>query len=98
MKIYGKNVALEKLNSNNKIHKIYISDKFNDQKILSLIKSKQIPTKIVNNRDLDKMCKGLHQGIILEIDDIKTYTLEEFLPTIKNITNSKKINTGKGCC
>lgn len=82
MKIYGKNVALEKLNSNNKIHKIYISDKFNDQKILSLIKSKQIPTKIVNNRDLDKMCKGLHQGIILEVDDVKTYDLKETLSNI----------------
>ena len=83
MKIYGKNVALEKLNSNNKIHKIYISDKFNDQKILSLIKSKQIPTKIVNNRDLDKMCKGLHQGIILEVDDVKTYDLKETLKAKK---------------
>ena len=33
--------------------------------------------------------KGLHQGIILEIDDIKTYDLNSFLETTKNIENSK---------
>ena len=37
MQIYGKNVAIEKLKSNNKINKIYISNKFNDREILSLI-------------------------------------------------------------
>ena len=39
MKIYGKNVAIEKLKSNTKIKKIYLSSKFNDEKILSLIES-----------------------------------------------------------
>ena len=82
MKIYGKNVALEKLKSNNKINKIYISNKFNDEVIISLIKNKKIPTKIVDNRELDKMCKGLHQGIVLEVEDIKTYDLEKTLEQI----------------
>ena len=82
MKIYGKNVALEKINSGGKINRIYLSNKFNDEKILSLIKSKNIPTKIVDNKELDKMCKGLHQGIIMEVEDIKTYDFEE---TINNI-------------
>ncbi len=82
MKIYGKNVALEKLKSNNKINKIYISNKFNDEVIISLIKNKNIPTKIVDNRELDKMCKGLHQGIVLEVEDIKTYDLEKTLEQI----------------
>lgn len=40
MKIYGKNVAVEKLNSNEKIYKVYVSNKFNDYKILSLIQKK----------------------------------------------------------
>lgn len=84
MKIYGKNVALEKLNSNSKINKIYISNKFNDSKILSLIQSKNIVTKVVDNRELDKMCKGLHQGIILDVEDVKTYDLQETLETINS--------------
>ena len=82
MKIYGKNVALEKLNSSSKINKIYLSNKFSDNKILSLIEQKRISTKIVDNKELDKMCKGLHQGIILDVEDIKTYDLQETLEEI----------------
>lgn len=84
MQIYGKNVAIEKLRSNNKINKIYISNKFNDREILSLIEKKNINTKVLDNRTLDKMCKGLHQGIILEVEDIKTYKYEEVIPNIDN--------------
>ena len=82
MKIYGKNVAIERLNSDEKIKKIYLSNKFNDDKIISLIKKKNIITKLLDSRELDKMCKGLHQGIILEVEDIKTYELEEVLSSI----------------
>ena len=82
MKIYGKNVALEKLNNNSKIYKIYLSNKFNDKNILSLIEKKNIKKVVVDNRELDKMCKGLHQGIILEVEDVKTYDLDETLKEI----------------
>ena len=40
MYIYGKNVAKEKLNNNEKINKIYLADKFNDKEIFDLIKRK----------------------------------------------------------
>lgn len=82
MQIYGKNVAIEKLNSNGKINKIYLSNKFNDKEILSLINKRNIKTKVLDNKILDKMCKGLHQGIILEVEDIKTYTFDEIIPNI----------------
>ena len=82
MQIYGKNVAIEKLNSKSKINKIYISNKFNDKEILSLISKRNINTKVLDNRVLDKMCKGLHQGIILEVEDVKTYTFDEVIPNI----------------
>lgn len=82
MQIYGKNVAIEKLKSNNKINKIYLSNKFNDREILSLIEKRNINTKVLDNRMLDKMCKGLHQGIILEVEDIKTYKYEDIIPNI----------------
>ena len=62
MQIYGKNVAIEKLNSKSKINKIYLSNKFNDKEILSLINERNIHTKVLDNKILDKMCKGLHQG------------------------------------
>ena len=82
MKIYGKNVALEALKENKKVHKIYLSNKFKDEEILSLIERKNIDTKLLDNRELDKMCKGLHQGIILEVEDIKTYSFDEIIPNI----------------
>ena len=82
MQIYGKNVAIEKLNSKSKINKIYLSNKFNDKEILSLISKRNINTKVLDNKILDKMCKGLHQGIILEVEDVKTYTFDEVIPNI----------------
>lgn len=82
MQIYGKNVALEKLKSNDKIKKIYLSNNFNNQEILSLIQKKNFPVIAVTSHDLDKMCKGLHQGIILEVEDINTYSYEQVIPSL----------------
>ena len=82
MYIYGKNVVKEKLTTNAKINKALISKKFKDKDIIDLIKNKNIKINFVDPIVLDNKVKGLHQGIILEIDDIKTYSLEEILPTI----------------
>lgn len=82
MQVFGKNVAREILNSNKRVNKIYLSNRFNDKDILNLIDKRRINTKVLELRDLDKMCNGLHQGIILEVDDIKTYTFDEVIPNI----------------
>ena len=82
MLIYGKNVAVEKLKTQDKINKIYLSDKFKDKEILDLIEKRNIKIKLLDNHELDKMCKGLHQGIILDVQDIKTYNLDEIIPNI----------------
>lgn len=82
MRVFGKNVALEMLNSNIEINKIYIEKKFKDEKILFLINKKNIPLIITDNRKLDEISHGLHQGIVLEIKDIKTYSLENTLDKI----------------
>ena len=42
MLIYGKNVAKEKICSDERISKIYLSDKFNDKDLFNLIKEKKI--------------------------------------------------------
>ena len=82
MKVYGKNVAIEKLNSKDNINKIYLSNNFKDDKIISLINKRNIKVEVLDNYKLDKICKGLHQGIILEVDDIKTYAFDEVIPNI----------------
>ena len=72
MYIYGKNVAKEKINSNEKINKIYLADKFNDKEIFDLIKKNNIKYTVVPNKVLDSKVDGLHQGIVIEVDDVKT--------------------------
>ena len=49
MKVYGKNVAIETLKDNKKIYKIYLSNKFKDEEILSLIDKRKINTKILED-------------------------------------------------
>ena len=77
MYIYGKNVAREKLNTSDKINKVYLDKKFNDNDILKLLKEKKVKINYVDKVILNNKVDGLHQGIILEIDDIKTYSYEE---------------------
>ena len=69
MYIYGKNVAKEKINSGEKINKIYLSEKFNDRELLDLIKKNKIKFNFVNNKILDSKVDGLHQGIILDVKE-----------------------------
>ena len=79
MFIYGKNVAKERLNSNEKINRAYISNKFRDNEIIDLLKSKNIKISFVEPYILDSKVDGLHQGIVLDVDEIKTYELDEEL-------------------
>ncbi len=81
MYIYGKNVATEKINSKEKINKIYLSDKFNDKEIFKLIRDRKIKYTIVPNKVLDSKVEGLHQGIVIEVDDVETKDID-YLKTI----------------
>ncbi len=87
MYIYGKNVCREKLNISDNINKVYISKSFKDQELINKIKEKGIKINYVDNIFLDRKINGTHQGIIMEVDEVKMYTLEEVLNTIKDKTN-----------
>ena len=87
MYIYGKNVAREKLNTNDKIVKAYVSNKFKDNNILELLKQKKVKVNFVDDIILNKKVDGIHQGIVLEIDDVKTLTLNEYLEKTKDKQN-----------
>ena len=87
MYIYGKNVAKEKLQSNDKINKAYVSKKFKDNEILDQLFKRNIRVNFVENIVLDSKVDGLHQGIILDIDEFKTYELNEFLDDLKTNNN-----------
>ena len=71
MLVFGKNVALEYLNSDKKIYKAIIQNNFNDYDLLNKIKHKNIKVQTLNKFDMDKKVSGLHQGIILDVEDYK---------------------------
>ena len=83
MYIYGKNVARQTLESGNKIVKAYLSEKFSDRQIIDLLKQNKVKINYCKNFELDKKSEnGLHQGIVLLVDDVKTYSYEEIIPFI----------------
>lgn len=87
MKVFGKNVAREILNSNYNIKSVYLVDNFNNEEILSLIDKKHIKPIVKTNREMDKMTKELHQGIIIDLEDYKYHNFND----IKNDLESNFI-------
>lgn len=87
MYIYGKNVAKEKLKHPTDVVQVYLSSKFKDKEIEDLLAVSKIKTTYLNNKILDNKVNGLHQGIIIEVSDIKTYNLD----IIKNFTSKNPV-------
>lgn len=79
MYIYGKNVAIETLRNRQPIKKAYIYRNFQDKNIISELQKRNIPIKFVDKFELDKLAKGNHQGIMLNIPDYEYTPLDELL-------------------
>lgn len=79
MYIYGKNVALEYLNGNKKIKKAFIQNNFNDYEIINKLNKKNISVQTISKIDCDKKVSGLHQGIILDVEDYKYSNIDELI-------------------
>ena len=79
MYIYGKNVAIETLRNHQPIRKAYIYKNFQDKNMISKLQERNIPIRFVDKFELDKLAKGNHQGIMLDIPDYEYTPLEELL-------------------
>ncbi len=79
MYVYGKNVAKEVLQKKTPIKKAYIYENFKDEDILNELKKVSIPCKFMDKKALDNIENGNHQGIILDIEDYKYYSLDKIL-------------------
>lgn len=79
MYIYGKNVALEYLNGNKKIKKAFVQNNFNDYEIINKLNRKNINVQTLSKIDCDKKVSGLHQGIILDVEDYKYANLDDLI-------------------
>lgn len=84
MLVYGKNVAEELLKNNKKVRKIMIQDGFSDKYLISLIEKSNIPVKKCSKKEIDGLCSGLHQGIILDIPDYQYYNISDLLGDFDN--------------
>ncbi len=69
MKVYGKNVFNELKNEPKSIKKVYLSKSFNDKEIIDFIKNNRINYTTTDNKSMDKMVDGKHQGIIIITND-----------------------------
>ena len=86
MYLYGKNSVFERLKADPKsIRKIFLEKGFNAQHILSVINSKNIPVKRVNERELERIKRADRlQGIVAEVDSFRYTEFEELLHKGRN--------------
>lgn len=82
MLVYGKNVAeriLKDENLEKKIKVIYTDSIFYEKNSNLFRKIANSKIKIVENRKLDDLAKGVHQGIIIDMEEYQYTNLDEFL-------------------
>ena len=79
MYVYGKNVAIETLKKKKKINKIILYKNFKDEEVLNLLARCDAKVKYLEKYEMDKIVNGLHQGIILDVEDYKYATMNELL-------------------
>lgn len=79
MLVYGRNVAVELLKSNQKIKKIFLQENFNDKIINSLLENRELNIEIKRKREMDHLADGVHQGIILDIKDYQYIDINQVL-------------------
>ena len=79
MLVYGRNVAKDLIRKNEKIKKIIIQENFDDKELISLIEKKKFNVQIKSKREIDDLCPGVNQGIILDIPDYQYKNLGDVL-------------------
>ena len=79
MLVYGRNVAKDLIRKNKNIRKIIIQENFDDNELISLIEKSNLKVQIKSKREIDDLCSGVHQGIILDIPDYQYKGIEDVL-------------------
>lgn len=85
--LYGKNSILERLKANpQSIKNVYVQENFNHPQILHMFKAKQIPYRVVSEKELSRVKRADRlQGIIAEVSRF------EYTP-LENIVSPSSIN------
>ena len=81
MKVYGKNVLYEALDSNHKIYEVYLREDVakNDTSFLRKLNDRKIKVHILDKHQMNQMFDGLHQGYGANIENFNNYALEDVI-------------------
>ncbi|MGB4985503.1 MAG: RNA methyltransferase substrate-binding domain-containing protein, partial [Erysipelotrichaceae bacterium] len=81
--VYGKNVVIQLINDHKKFEGVYISKSFEKSQHIGVLKKNHIKYEVVDNKVLDKMADNqVHQGIVVSMEEFKTYSIDEILQDI----------------
>ena len=79
MLVYGRNVCLEFLQKNKKVRKIILQEGFRDENLISAIGKLKIQPKFLPKSELDRLANGVHQGIIMDVEDFRYTDYHDFI-------------------
>ena len=85
MKIYGKNVLYEALNTNHKIYEVYLREDVakTDVSFLNKLKQRNLKVHILDKHQMNQMFDGLHQGYGANVENFPNYSLEDVMDLSK---------------
>lgn len=81
--IYGKNTVLTRLNEDMPIEKLFLLEQNKWTDVLELAKKARIEVVMCSRSKLDILANGNHQGIVAQIREYKTYSIDEILSSVE---------------
>lgn len=79
MLVYGKNSCEEILKQEKNIKKVYLERNFKDRVITDLIEKLKIKPIFLTKYELDDLCEGNHQGIVIEALEYEYADIDEIV-------------------
>ena len=82
--IYGKNAVLAYLKNEGVVKKAFLMRRGTYDEIEVYLKKRSVRIEWVDKHVLDKKVKGVHQGVVLEIEGYKTVSLDSLIRNAKH--------------
>ena len=79
MLVYGKNSCEEILKQEKNIKRVYVERNFKDRVITDLIEKLKIKPIFLTKYELDDLCEGNHQGIVIEALEYEYADIDEII-------------------
>ena len=81
MKIFGKNVLYEALNSNHKFFEVFLRDDVykSDVSFVEKLKKRNIKIHILDKHNMNQMFDGLNQGYGANVDNFYDYSIQDIV-------------------